>query len=451
MPHTTQHPFRDTLHLLTQALEAGTLQPVRGMLNNLYPAEISKLLESLPPAERSIVWELVEPDNRGDVLVEVSDEVRAGLIKEMGTAALLAATEGLETDDLADILQDLPNAVTQQVLHSMGQQDRGRLESVLSYDEDSAGGLMNIDTITVRTDVTLDVVLRYLRLRGDIPEQTDSLIVVSRNDQYLGVLPLSLLLTTDPSQTVAQTMTSELDPIRADMPATKVANLFEHRDLISAPVVSDDNRLLGRITIDDVVDVIRDEGEHSLMSMAGLDQEDDMFAPILLSTRRRGVWLGLNLLTAILASAVIGLFEATLDKIVVLAVLMPIIASMGGIAGSQTLILMIRGLAMGQTSEANARWLLFREISVGLLNGVIWAGVMASVVTIWFGDVAIGAIMAAALIVNLGFAALAGVSIPLIMKRLGIDPAIAGNVILTTVTDVVGFFVFLGLATIFLV
>ena len=310
---------------------------------------------------------------------------------------------------------------------------------------------MNIDTITVRTDVTLDVVLRYLRLRGDIPEQTDSLIVVSRNDQYLGVLPLSLLLTTDPSQTVAQTMTSELDPIRADMPATKVANLFEHRDLISAPVVSDDNRLLGRITIDDVVDVIRDEGEHSLMSMAGLDQEDDMFAPILLSTRRRGVWLGLNLLTAILASAVIGLFEATLDKIVVLAVLMPIIASMGGIAGSQTLILMIRGLAMGQTSEANARWLLFREISVGLLNGVIWAGVMASVVTIWFGDVAIGAIMAAALIVNLGFAALAGVSIPLIMKRLGIDPAIAGNVILTTVTDVVGFFVFLGLATIFLV
>lgn len=435
---------------LTRALEHGTLHQFRLILNTLHPAEIAHLLEALPPAQRTIAWELVNPEDDGDVLLHVNDEVRANLIREMETHELVAATEGMAVDDLADILQDLPGAVIREVLLSMDKQNRQRLEAVMSYPEDSAGGLMNTDTITVRADVTLDVVMRYLRLRGTIPDLTDNLIVVNRYDKYLGTLPLTAVLTKDPTLTVAEVMNTEMEGIIASLPAKQVVKLFEDRDFVSAPVIDEHGKLLGRITIDDVVDVMRDEAEQSLLHMAGLNAEEDMFAPVFPSAKRRAVWLGVNLATAFLASWVVGHFEAALQKVVALAILMPIVASMGGIAGSQTLTLMVRALALDQLRVSNTRWLIYKEISVGLLNGALWALVVAAMTFLWFRDARIGAIIGAAMMVNLLFAAIAGVTIPLIERRLGIDPALAGSVVLTTVTDVVGFMTFLGLGTIFL-
>jgi len=326
-----------------------------------------------------------------------------------------------------------------------------RLEAMLSYPEDTAGGLMNIDTITVRPNVTLDVVLRYLRLRGEIPHMTDYLVVVNRSDRYIGLLSISDLLTKDPSLSVGRVMVKDIDPIPAMMPAREVAEIFEFRDLISAPVVDDEGRLLGRITIDDVVDVIRDEAEHSIMSMAGLDEEDDIFSPVVTSSRRRAIWLGINLATAFLASWVIGLFEATLKEVVALAVLMPIVASMGGIAGSQTLTLVIRGMALGYIDSANSRRILAKELAVGALNGLLWAVVVGVVAGLWFSDAMIGLIIAIAMQANLIVAALAGATIPLVMRRFGVDPALSSSMVLTTFTDVIGFAVFLGLATILLI
>ncbi|MBI3772376.1 MAG: magnesium transporter [Gammaproteobacteria bacterium] len=435
------------LQRLAEALQSGRLVHIRQMVNELHPAEIAHLLESLPQNERELVWELVEADKDGDVLLYVNDDVRAKLIRQMDPEELVAATEGLDTDDLADILQDLPDIVIHRVLQSMGEQDRIRLEAVLSYPEDTAGGLMNIDTITVRPNVTLDVVLRYLRIRGEIPEMTDHLIVVNRADKYIGLLAINHLLTKDPELLVGQVMVKDIEPITASMPASQVASLFEHRNLISAPVVDEEGKLLGRITIDDVVDVIRDEAEHSIMSMAGLDEEDDIFAPVVTSSRRRAVWLGVNLVTAFIASWVIGLFDATIEKVVALAVLMPIVASMGGIAGTQTLTLVIRGMALGYIGQSNVKRILIKELAVGMLNGLLWAFVVAVVSFLWFGDYVIGGLIAAAILVNLMAAALAGATIPLLMRRMGFDPALSSSVVLTTVTDVVGFFVFLGLAT----
>ncbi|NIR29305.1 MAG: magnesium transporter [Gammaproteobacteria bacterium] len=449
-PARQDQAHEDHLQALTDALESGTAQQIARMVNALHPAEIGHLLESLPVAERKVVWSLVSPDNAGEALLHVSDEVRPGLIEAMEADELVAAVGAMDMDDLADILQDLPGAVTEEVLRAMDLQNRQRLQAVLSYPEDSAGGLMNIDTVTVRADVTLDVVLRYLRLRGEIPELTDSLIVVNRYDRYMGLLALSDLLTHEPSLTVAEVMGRDVEAIPATMTAREVAKRFEDRDLISAPVVDEDGRLLGRITIDDVVDVIREDAEHSLMSMAGLTEEEDMFAPVLHAARRRAIWLGVNLVTAFVAAWVIGRFEATLDQIVALAVLMPIVASMGGIAGSQTLTLVIRGMALGQLGSANTRWLLVKEVAVGLLNGLVWALVVAGVAVAWFDSPPIGVIIAAAMVINLLCAALAGVSVPLILRKLRIDPALAGTVVLTTVTDVVGFMAFLGLATAFL-
>ncbi len=447
--HVQQKPQK-RLQSFAEALESGRLSNIRRMVNELHPAEVGHLLESLPPHERELVWEMVERDKDGDILLYVNDEVRANLISEMAPEELVAAAEGLDTDDLADILQDLPDIVIQEVLQSMGMQDRIRLESVLSYPEDTAGGLMNVDTVTVRANVTLDVVLRYLRLRGELPDMTDHLMVVDRDDNYLGLLSIGDLLTKDPSLTVAEVMMHEEQSIPATMPVSEVASLFEQRDLISAPVVDEEGKLLGRITIDDVVDVIRDEAEHSIMSMAGLDEEDDIFAPVVTSSRRRGVWLGINLATAFLASWVIGLFDATIEQIVALAVLMPVVASMGGIAGSQTLTLVIRGMALGHIGSANASRILVKELAVGALNGALWAVVVGAVAMLWFDDFAIGAIIAVAMVVNLVAAAFAGATIPLLMQRLGIDPALSASVVLTTVTDVVGFAVFLGLATVVL-
>ena len=447
---TSKQSAESRLEHLTQALESGAADQVRHLLLNLHGSEIADLLESCPHGPREILWELVDPYDHGEILTQVNDEVRAGLIDEMETRDLVAATEGLDPDDLADIIVDLPGAVIQEVLRAMDKQDRQRLEAVLHYPEDSAGGLMNVDVVTVRADVTLDVVMRYLRVRGELPFNTDKLFVVDRHDHYRGALELTQILTNEPEQLVAAVMDRDIQGIPATLPDDEVAKQFENLDLVSAAVVSEDNKLLGRITIDDVVDVIREDADHSLLSMAGLDEEDDTFAPVMKSARRRALWLGINLFTALLASWVIGNFQATLQQVVALAVLMPIVASMGGIAGSQTLIIVIRGLALGQIGSSNARWLMYKELAVSVLNGVGWAMVVAVISALWFDNNNIGLIIAAALIVNLMCAAVAGLSIPFILRRINVDPALAGSVILTTVTDVIGFLVFLGLGTIFL-
>jgi magnesium transporter len=351
----------------------------------------------------------------------------------------------MEVDDLADLLADLPEAVTQQVLQSLDDHDHERIRQVLAYDEDSAGGLMNVDIVTVRPDVSLDVVARYLRAKGKIPDGTDSIFVVDRKDEYLGSLYLSRLVTADQHATVASVMSTDLLPIPADTPSADVVWEFEHRDLLSAAVVDENYRVVGRITIDDVVDEIRDEAEHSLMSAAGLDEEDDIFAPVFRSAARRALWLGINLGTAFLAAAVVDQFQTALDKIVLLAVLMPVVPSMGGVAGSQSLIIITRGIALGQIDRGNATRILRKELLVGLLNGVGWAIVVAAATYFWFGDWRIGGVIGASMICNLFIAALAGFAIPLTLKRMHIDPALAGGVVLTTVTDVVGYAVFLGL------
>jgi len=435
------------LEALREALDSGTLRPVRRMLTSLHPAEIGSLIESLPRAEREVVWNIVDPEDAGETLLHVNDDLRASLIAGTDDADLLAALEGMEVDDLADILEDIPERVTNQVLLSLDQQNRKRLEAVLSYPEDSAGGLMNVDTVTIRPDVELDVVLRYLRLRGELPDNTDSLFVVNRYNEYMGNLSVADLITHDQETAVAEIMASDAVAIAADMHETAIAKLFEERDLVSAAVVDENNKLIGRITIDDVVDVIIDQADHNIMSLAGLDEEEDVFGPIIPAAQRRALWLLINLGTAILASWVINRFQVTLDKIVALAVLMPIVASMGGNAGSQTLTLMVRGLALGQVESSNARWLLGKEIAVSLINSLILAILTALITFFWFQDVKIAIIIGLALVINMFIAAVAGVIIPLYLKKRGTDPALAGNIVLTTVTDVFGFMVFLGLAT----
>jgi len=439
------------LQTLTDVLKAGTMQHAARMLNELNAAEIAHLLESLPHTERNLIWDLVDSDKEGEVLIELGEEVRSTLIRDMSLQELVNATEGMDIDDLADFVQSLPDRVTTLVITSLDEQHRERLEAVLSYPEDSAGGLMNTDTITVRSEVTLEVVLRYLRLLGALPNHTDSLIVTTRDNVFVGTLPLSTLLTTDPELTVAKVMSRETEAIKASMIDDEVAKVFETHDLFSAPVVDENMKLLGRITVDDVVDVIRDEADHSVLSMAGLTEEEDLFAPVVPSARRRAVWLGINLITAFMASWVVSNFEGTLEKVVTIAVLMNVVASMGGIAGTQTLTLVIRGLALGQVSRSNKRWLMTKEIIVGLFNGLGWALVIAAVAVVWFGDINLGLVIAAAIVINLVVASFSGVAIPLIMRKLSIDPAIAGSVVLTTITDIVGLFTFLGLATVFLI
>ena len=382
---------------LNEALEHGVSPELRRMLNGLPAPDAAHLLESSPPKLRSLLWRLIDREMEGDVLQELSDEVRQFFLDRMNVAELKAITEGQDVDDIADLLQQLPGTITRKVLDSMDSQDRQRVEVVLSYPEDTAGGLMNTDVITIRPSSTLDVVLRYLRRHQDIPEMTDSLFVVNRRDEYIGALPLSVLLTTDPSATVFDVMQSDLEPIAADMEDSQVAQLFERQDLVSAPVISQQGQLLGRITIDDVVDVIREEAEHSMMSMAGLDDDEDTFAPALKTARRRAVWLGINLITAFIAASVIGVFQATIDKVVALAVLMPIVAGMGGNAGGQALTLVIRGMALGQISKTNLRWLLSRELMAGFLNGILWAGLVSLIAYLWFQDPIISLVIACAI------------------------------------------------------
>jgi len=438
------------LRMLSDALDAGRLGPVRRLVNSLSPAEIGNLLESLPAAKREIVWGLVDPEDDGEVLLHVGDDVRESLLADMDTDEIVAAVEDLDIDDLAELAEDLPDTVIEEVLKSMDRENRERLEQVLSYDEDTAGRLMNPDVITVRTDVTVDVVLRYLRLRGEIPEHTDHMFVVSRRHQYLGRVAIAALLTHDASTPINELFDDEQPAIPVDTPAHEVATQFSDHDWISAPVVDDSNILLGRITIDDVVDIIRDQAAHQALSAAGVDEDEDLFSPVPRAFRRRVVWLAVNLATAFLASSVVGQFQGTIDRLVALAVLMPIVAGMGGNAGTQVLALMIRGLALGQVGATNASALLWKELRVSLLNGLLIGGIVAFATWAWFGDGELALVIFAAMVINLVAAAMAGVLVPLTLKRLRLDPALAGGVVLTTVTDVMGFFSFLGLATLVL-
>ncbi|WP_339720826.1 magnesium transporter [Marinomonas primoryensis] len=441
------------LKTITESLESGATMQIRYLLNGALPVQdVARLLESSPPKERKLLWELIEAKNEGEVLQYLSEDIGVQFMKNMDTERLIAVSEHFESDDLADLLQHLPEKIVTEVLSSMTSQDRARVEALLSYSEDSAGGLMNTDTITIRPNLTLDIVFRYLRRHSSLPDMTDNLLVVSRSNRLLGTLPLTKLLVSDVRATVRDVMETEYTVIKAETPASEVAQLFEKMDLVSAPVIDGTTKkLLGRITIDDVVDVIRDEAEHSMLSMAGLDDDEDTFAPIMKTTKRRAVWLGINLITAFIASYVIGLFQNTLDQVVALAILMPIVASMGGIAGSQVLTLVIRGIALNQIGSTNTRWLLNRELIVGLINGLLWATVIAALTALWFDNIKIAYIIAGATIINLLFAAATGTLLPILLKKIGIDPALAGSVILTTVTDVVGFLSFLGLATIFLI
>ena len=438
------------LEKLRRRLRSGRMRGAGVLVRNLHPSELARLLESLPLQERALIWEMVDAQLGGDVLVEVAEEVRDFLIENMQPEELIASLEGMEVDDLADLVADLPETLTREVLRSLDQQDRDRLTQVLAYDEDSAGGLMNVDIVTVRPDVTLEVVIRYLRAIGEIPDGTDSVFVVNRDNEYQGSLLLSRLLTHDAELLVEDVMSTDVKCIPADTESEQVVWEFENRDLLSAAVVDENNRVLGRITVDDVVDVIRDEAEHSLMGAAGLDEEDDMFAPAVRSARRRALWLGINLATAFVAASVVDLFQTTLDQIVLLAVLMPVVPSMGGIAGTQSLTIMTRALALNQIDRSNAQGILKKELFVGILNGILWATVVAAVAYLWFGDMRVGMVIGAAMSINLVVAAAAGFVIPLVLRRMGIDPALAGGVVLTTITDVVGYMSFLGLGAAFL-
>lgn len=447
-----QHAQNAVNHLeaVRDALNLKKLKRVGKILYRMHPAKIAGLLEALPPQERRSVWSMVDTERAGKVLTYLHDEIRGALALDLDLEELIASAEHLELDDRVDLIQTLPGELGNKLLFASSASQRKQLESMLSYPEDSAGGLMNADAIQIRADVKVSTVLRYLRLLEKLPPQTDMLMVVDRKGHYQGGLRLSSLVTADLGRPVAELIDRDIAGIAVTDKGNDVARLFQDLDLLSAPVVDEHNRVIGRITIDDVVDLIREDSDRALMQMAGLDDEADMFAPVLVSSRRRAVWLGINLITAFSAAWVIGLFQATLEQLVALAVLMPIVASMGGIAGSQTLTLVIRGLALGQVQKGNIRILLNRELGISILNGLLWSVVIALLAVLWFGDWGIGAVLGAAILVNLLCAALAGWGIPLLLERMGIDPALAGSVILTTVTDVVGFFAFLGLATLLL-
>lgn len=435
------------LRLLSDALDSGRLGPVRRLVNTLAPAEIGNLLESLPPGKREVVWGLVDPEDDGEVLVHVGDEVRESLLADMDPDEIIAAVEDLDIDDLADLVEDLPDTVIDEVLKSMDRENRERLEQVLSYPEDTAGRLMNPDVVTVRADVNVDVVLRYLRLRGELPDHTDHLFVVSRRHQYLGRVSLAALVTHEDNTPINRLIDDEQPAIDVGESDEEVARQFSDHDWVSAPVVDDNNILLGRITIDDVVDIIRAQAEHQALGAAGLDEEEDLFSPIKRAVRGRVVWLGINLCTAFLAASVIGQFEMTLQKVVALAVLMPIVAGVGGNAAVQVLTLMVRGLALGQVGASNARILLWKESRVALINGTLIGLLVGVIAFVWFHSFLLSLVITLALVINFLAAALAGVLLPLLLKRMNVDPAVAGTVVVTAVTDVMGFFSFLGLAT----
>ena len=437
------------LERINLALSQGAIARARQLINeDLAAPDIAHLLSSVPPKQRTILWNLVEAEElAADVLAYLGEEERSEIVARLEPEELANLIESFEFDDKVDLLQELPESVIEEVLLSMDSQDRQRVEDVLSYDEDSAGGLMNTDVVTVRPDITVDVVLRYIRRYRELPPMTDNLWVVNRRDEFIGQVPISKILISDHNTTIREIMQTEVEPLIVSTHEDEVAQRFERLDLVSAPVVSESGKLLGRITIDDVVDVIRASADHSLMSQAGLDEDEDIFAPLVRTVKRRSVWLGINLLTAFLASGVIGMFEATLQQVVALAILMPVVASMGGIAGTQALTIVIRGMALGRVGSANIRALVSREVLIGTANGLFWSLVVGFAAFLWFGDFTLGYVIALAIIVNLIVAAVVGTLLPGYLKSLQIDPALAGGVVLTTVTDVVGFFCFLGIAT----
>ncbi|MGF1697381.1 magnesium transporter [Vibrio kyushuensis] len=435
------------LQEVTDALENGRFVHVRRQLQDMEPEDIAHLLEASPRKSREVLWQLTDPEDYGEILDELSEDVKDGLVSKMAPETLAEATEGMDTDDVAYVLRSLPDDVSREVLSQMDISDRQRVETALSYSEGTAGGIMNTDVITIRADVDVDVVLRYLRMKGELPEATDSLYVIDQESRLIGQLPLIALLTTQPDMPIIEVMDDADEAISVDTSDSDVASLFERRNWVSAPVVDKNQHLVGRITIDDVVDVIREDAEHSMMSMAGLDDDEDTFAPVVKSARKRSIWLGVNVLAALTAASVSNMFEATLEQMAAIAVLMTIVPSMGGVAGNQTVALVIRGLALGHIGDSNKRELLLKEAAIGFLNGILWALIIGAIVVAWKSDWVLGGIISAAMMVNLLVAGIAGVSIPIMLKKMDIDPALAGGMMLTTITDVIGLFVFLGLAT----
>lgn len=447
MAETLEQEYNLPIEELNSAISSGMFVQVRNMLEAMAATDIALLLHSSPPKTRMVIWQLLASDIQGEVLEQLSDDVRIPILSNMSPEKVAEAARSLDDDDFSEVLRSMPDKVYRKVLKSMDKQDQARAHRVMSYEDDTAAALMNTDTVTVRPDVTVEVILRYLRLKESLPEATDYLYVVDKDDKFIGEISLSALVTSPPSKLVSEVMETGFEVIPATMPESEVASLFARYDWISAPVIDEVGTLLGRITIDDVVDVIREDAEHSMMSMAGLDDEADTFAPVFQSTQKRSLWLGVNLFTALLAAFVSSLFETTLDELAVLAVLNTIVPSMGGVAGSQTLTLVIRGMAVGHVTETNSRFLLGKELAIGFLNGLTWALLIAGVIAIWKQDLMLGSVIAFAMMMNLIAAGLAGVMIPLALKKMNIDPALAGSVILTTVTDIVGIFAFLGTAT----
>ncbi len=419
-------------------------------LDDLHPADIAHILEALPLDERLTVWQLVKAERDGDILLEVSDAVRETLIADMDDHEILAATRDLDADELADLAPELPRDVVHELMESLDAQQRERVRSALSYEEDQVGALMDFEMVTIRDDVTLEVVLRYLRRLKELPGHTDKLFVVDHDGVLTGVLPIKRLLVNDPEKRVAEVMASDPVTFHPDEDAHHAAQAFERYDLISAPVVDRNDKLIGRLTIDEMVDLIREESENEVLNMAGLREEEDIFASVWKSLRNRWAWLAVNLVTAFLASRVIGVFEDSIEKLVALAALMPIVAGSGANSGNQTIPMIVRAMALDQVSTGNTMRLLRKELGVGLINGLVWGGVIGAVAWYLYGDWALGAVMTGAMTLNLLLAALMGVLIPMTLVRLGRDPAMGASVMITAMTDSGGFFIFLGLATLFL-
>ena len=441
----------NNLGQLIQDLESDQVAGIRKTLTSLNPPEIARLLESLTVDKRKIIWQLVGQDDEGEILKELVDDVRQNLIEEMDASELIAVTQDMELDDLADLLIDLPEAITEQIITALDQQDQVRLESVMSYEENTAGGLTNPRIVSVRRGITIEVLIRYLRKLRKLPEDTNYIYIVNKHNEYLGAVKLVDLFIENKEKNIEDIMDESVKAFAAETDSHEVSLDFQDLDITSAPVVDNRNKLLGQITIDDVVDVIQDQVNSEIFNMAGLDDEDDIFAPVLVSSKRRAVWLGMNLITAFIVAGAVGLFQEILGQIVILAVLMPIVASMGGVAGNQTLILVIRGIATQKIQRSNAIRLLIKEGSVALLNGFTWSIVVSVLAVVLFQTPwNIGFIVGAAMLLNILASAIAGVSIPFLLKRVGIDPALAGGVMMTTLTDVLGFITFLGLATLFL-
>ena len=437
-------------HLVETLVHKQNLAELQKKLDALHPADVAYILEALPLEQRLDVWDLVKAERDGEILLEVSDAVRQTLIADMDSDELLAAAEQLDTDELADLAPDLPKDVLQELLESLDIRNRERLQSALAYPDDTVGALMDFDIVTIREDITLEVALRYLRRIGGLPNHTDKLFVVDRYDILRGVLPLKRMVVNDPEIEVADIMADDAVAFHPEDEAGEAAKAFERYDLVTAPVVDANNKLVGRLTVDTVMDYIREEAESDMLSMAGLREEEDLFSSVWKSVQNRWTWLAVNLVTAFVASRVIGLFEGSIEKIVALAALMPIVAGIGGNSGNQTITMIVRGLALGQVSSHNMRSLLKKELGVSLLNGILWGSVLGLVSYMLYRNAMLAGVMTAAMTLNLLLAAVMGVMIPLVMTKIGKDPAVGSSVLITAMTDSGGFFIFLGLATIFL-